>query len=182
MNFISSLDTRILEILYAYRDLHTVNFFVGVSEAGSVLFVVGLVICVAILLVTRGYYAYLLGLVVSSLGSAGIMYVLKHLIERARPPVSYQAYIESGFSLPSGHATIAAAFYGFCIYLIWNLFPPSLSRTLATVGIGIVISGIAFSRLYLGVHYMSDILAGLLLGGIFVWIGVAVVRISEKRD
>ena len=179
MQFISSLDVRVLETLYAYRDLTAVDIFIGVSELASALFIGGLIFCIGIILILRGRYAYLLGLVVSSLGGAGSMFLLKELIERIRPPVMYQAYIENGFSLPSGHATIAAAFYGFCIYLLWRLVPSLIWRTMAILGLGTLIAGIAFSRLYLGGHYLSDVIAGLILGGIFVWIGIAVVRRLE---
>ncbi len=181
IDIISSLDTRVLESLYTHRDFYTTNFLLGVSEMGGAILICSLAVCISIFLASQKRYAYLAGFVVSSLGGVGSMYTLKHLIQRARPPVAYQAYIESGFSLPSGHATIATAFYGFCIYLIWHLVPPSTFRTFLTLGLGALIMSIAFSRLYLGVHYLSDVIAGLFLGGIFVWLGITIFRKLENR-
>ncbi len=181
VSLVSAIDARTLEFLYAHRDLYAVNTFLGVSAVGDAVFVAGLVVCIAIVLMLRRHYAYLLGLFVSTSGAAASMYTLKHLIERARPPLEYQAYIETGFSLPSGHATIATVMYGFCIYMVWRLIPPSLLRTIAVYGLFVLIAAIVFSRLYLGVHYLSDVLAGVALGGIFVWIGIIIVQKFENK-
>ncbi|MEK7133687.1 MAG: phosphatase PAP2 family protein [Patescibacteria group bacterium] len=178
---LSSLDARVLDILYAYRDIPTVKIFIGVTELGGVVFVSGLVACLGLVFLLRRKYAYLAGLVISVAGAAGIMWVLKHLIIRPRPDIYYQAYPESGFSFPSGHATLAVAFYGFCIVLIRWFIPSPVWKNLATSVLTFLIAAIVFSRIYLGVHYLSDVVAGMALGGLFVWIGTWVVqRIGDR--
>ncbi len=181
MYFITSLDMKILESLYAMRDLTTVvKAFIGVSEAGGTLFVFGLVLCIGLVLALRRKHAYLTGLLASVLGAAGATFILKEFIARARPDILYRAYTETGFSFPSGHAALAAAFYGFCIYLVWRLIPSPLWRAVIITCLGILIAAIASSRLYLGLHYLSDVIGGLALGAVFVWIGIVVVwRLEE---
>ena len=81
-------------------------------------------------------------------------------------------YLEKSFSFPSGHATIAVAFYGFIIYfLIKNV--KSWNRKINIFFTGfILIILIGFSRLYLGVHFVSDVWAGYLIGAIWLIIGI----------
>ncbi len=181
MSFISSLDTRVLDTLYANRDLDTVNIFIGITESGDKLFVGGLIASLVLFFALRRKYAYLAGLLVSAVGAAATTYALKILIERARPGIAYQAYIESGFSFPSGHATVAMAFYGFCIFLVYRMVASALWRNLATLFLILLIAGIAFSRLYLGVHYLSDVLVGLVVGGMFALLGIAIVKRYERK-
>ena len=85
--------------------------------------------------------------------------VLKEIIQRPRPD-GFRLITEVGYSFPSGHSMVAMAFYGLLIYLVWNY---ESSRTLrhlfcTTFVLVIVLTGI--SRIYLGVHYASDVLAG----------------------
>lgn len=180
--FIGGLDGQTLQYLFAYRDITTTLSFIGITELGSTVFVLGLGLCVGIFLVFRRQIPYAVGLAVSVFGAGGTALLLKELIRRARPDVTLQAYAETGFSFPSGHATLAAAFYGFLIYLVWRMMPASRRRTAVVAVLTVLIALIAFSRLYLGVHYLTDVIGGLLLGGLFVWIGILVVKRIAKQD
>jgi undecaprenyl-diphosphatase len=66
----------------------------------------------------------------------------------------------SGYSFPSGHAMTSAAFYGFIIYLIWQTNIRKKLKVAASIFLCILIIFIGFSRIYLGAHYTSDIIAG----------------------
>ena len=85
----------------------------------------------------------------------------------------YQAYIENGFSFPSGHAALSLALYGFLTYLAWKNFPQRYRIILVAIA-ALLVGLIGLSRLYLGLHFVSDVLVGyaigtiLLAGGIFV--------------
>lgn len=177
ISFITSFDVHVLDALYTYRDLATAKVFVGISELGSALFICGLVACLGLFLVLRRRYAYLAGLFVSVAGAAGATLILKELVARSRPDIVYQAYLETGYSFPSAHAALAGAFYGFCIYLTWRMIPSQPWRIAGAVFLGALIIVIAFSRIYLGVHYLSDVVAGLILGGLFAFLGA---RVAEK--
>ena len=87
---------------------------------------------------------------------------LKSLLQRPRP-TGFRIINETGYSFPSGHSMISMAFYGFLIYLIYkNVKNKYLKFTLIIILIILIIS-IGLSRIYLGVHYTSDVLAGFLL-------------------
>ncbi|MDO8514038.1 MAG: phosphatase PAP2 family protein [bacterium] len=180
--FLASLDASVLETLYAHRALATTKIFISISELGGAFFIFGLAVCVGLYLLLRCRYVYLAGLVVSVVGSAGAVLAIKSLVHRARPDLVFQAYTETGFSFPSAHATLASVLYGFCIYLAWRTIPAGPWRIAATILLAVLIAAIAFSRMYLGVHYMTDVLAGLVLGGLFAWIGSVVVKKLEQRD
>lgn len=96
--------------------------------------------------------------------SGGLNRWLKDLIERSRPTADQ--LVETGtMSFPSGHAMSGIAFFGFLIYLVWRLVSTSRIRWLLTTLLVLLILLIGFSRVYLGVHYPSDILAGYAAGG-----------------
>lgn len=88
--------------------------------------------------------------------------LLKRILQRPRPE-EFRIINESGYSFPSGHSMISMAFYGFLIYLIYkNVKNKYLKWSFVTV-LGILIISIGISRIYLGVHYTSDVLAGFLI-------------------
>ena len=88
--------------------------------------------------------------------------LLKNIIQRPRPE-GYRLIEETGFSFPSGHSMVNTAFYGLLIYLIIkNVKNQKLKYSLSLL-ISILILSIGFSRIYLGVHYTSDVLAGFLI-------------------
>ncbi len=182
INFITGIDTNILQYLFAHRDITTTLSFISISELGSTIFVCGITLCIGLLLSYRRMFASAVGLAVSVFGGGAAAIFLKELIHRVRPEAAFQAYRETGFSFPSGHATLAVACYGFLIYLAYRMMPAGNKRTALVTALTILIALIVFSRLYLGVHYLSDVIGGLLLGGIFVWIGSLVVKRIEKQN
>ena len=87
----------------------------------------------------------------------------KFLIQRPRPDEALRLIDESGYSFPSGHSMCSMAFYGFLIYLSFRYIEDKRRSWLATIGLGVLVLLIGFSRIYLGVHYASDVVAGFLL-------------------
>lgn len=182
IQLITGVDANILRYFAAHRDITTTLSFINITELGSVVFVCGIALCTGLILAYRRAFAAAFGLAVSVLGGGAAALLLKEIVHRTRPEVAFQAYRETGFSFPSGHATLAAASYGFLIYLVWRMMPAGYKRNATIALLSALIALIAFSRLYLGVHYLSDVLGGLLLGGLFVLIGSVVVRKIEQRN
>ncbi len=101
---------------------------------------------------------------------------LKSVFMRPRPDVALAAITEVGSSFPSGHSMASAAFYGFFIFLARRGMQQQKAKTAWTLALGGVILLIGFSRIYLGVHYPSDVLAGFCISGAYLSLFTAVVN------
>ena len=95
-------------------------------------------------------------------GQTIINFVLKNLVKRPRPS-GFRLIEESGYSFPSGHSMGSAAFYGYLIYLTFKLEKNKKVKVSLISLFSALILGIGLSRIYLGVHYTSDVLAGYLV-------------------
>lgn len=85
--------------------------------------------------------------------------VLKELVQRPRPE-DIGLVVETGFSFPSGHSMVAMAFFGLLVWLVWHYEKDRVMRLACCGGFSLIILLIGISRIYLGVHYASDVLAG----------------------
>lgn len=113
--------------------------------------------------------------------SALLNQILKHIIQRPRP-TEFRIIDESGYSFPSGHSMVSAAFYGFLIYLIYKKVKNKYLKCglIATLSLLIVLIGT--SRVYLGVHYTSDVLAGFLIAISYLIIFTTAICSYIKED
>ncbi|MGO1098183.1 phosphatase PAP2 family protein [Priestia megaterium] len=114
-------------------------------------------------------------------GSPILNELLKLLFHRARPDFHRLIKI-NGYSFPSGHAMSAFAVYGVLSFLLWRHIPTRWGRTLLIVTSIIMILTIGISRIYLGVHYPSDVIGGYFASG--CWLAIAIwfyQRYLEKR-
>lgn len=86
-------------------------------------------------------------------------YILKNIIARPRPE-GYRLITETGYSFPSGHSMVSSAFYGLIIYFIWKNVKNKKLKYISCILLGLIIAFIGISRIYLGVHYASDVIGG----------------------
>ncbi len=93
-------------------------------------------------------------------GSTILNQLLKFAIQRPRPDVSLRLVEIGGFSFPSGHSMAAMAFFGLFIWLSWHHVHDRRVRAGLTALLCVAIAAVGFSRVYLGVHYASDVLGG----------------------
>jgi undecaprenyl-diphosphatase len=174
-------DESVMHALSATRTMGGTYFFINLSELAGPTTSAGVGLIVALGLVRRNKYAAIAGLA-ASLGGANASWVLlKALFERPRPPTEFAAFVESGFSFPSGHATNAFAFGTFLALFVWHHVPAGRARTCAAALPLLLAALIAFGRVYLGVHYLSDVCVGALLGIVFGIFGVWVWGMLEAR-
>lgn len=173
---ILSADLWFENLLLSVRNPFLVQIFKGISFFGNTTTVIGFTVLFGIFLLwTKTRRAYLAGLFVSLTGAAGTTYVLKEIVGRLRPSGSIPTDTPTDFSFPSGHATASMAFYGFTAYVLCRLYPERTKTILSTAIIIILLIG--FSRLYLGLHFPTDVIVGYLVGGAWVWIGI---RVTDK--
>lgn len=116
--------------------------------------------------------------------SALVNFTLKQIIQRPRP-IGHRIIDESGYSLPSGHSMVSMAFYGFLIYLIYKNVKNKYLKISVITLLSLLIISIGASRIYLGVHYTSDVLAGFLVAIAYLIIyihAISNVKIWRKKD
>lgn len=120
-------------------------------------------------------------LVVAWGGAEALNSILKHLVRRTRPQPVESIMPGQTFSFPSGHAMVAAAFYFFLAYRSWRTLC-GWQRVVCSAGSILLIVGVGLSRLYLRMHYLSDVLGGYLAGGLWTG-GVILARqlVARKR-
>ncbi len=153
------LMVRVFEIVTFFGEPTTIIGFAGV---------VGLT-----LLYTPRGRLFVIGFVTTLAGAAASGFALKDIVMRARPGGLIPAIRETGFSFPSGHATGSMAFYGFVAFLLCRWYPRYAKAIIATTTALVLMIG--FSRLYLGVHFPSDVIAGYLLSILWLAIGIRIV-------
>lgn len=101
--------------------------------------------------------------------------LLKNIVQRPRP-TEYRMINETGYSFPSGHSMVSMAFYGYLIYLAYkNIKNVKLKWCLITI-LSILIISIGTSRIYLGVHYTSDVIAGFMISISYLVIYTSIVK------
>ncbi|GAB3820507.1 phosphatase PAP2 family protein [Pontibacter rugosus] len=133
---------------------------------------------IAYFLFVRRHRWYSLKVPVVALGSISLNLILKYFFDRERPmsPLVHA----SGLSFPSGHSMMAASFYGLIIYLVWQNVKNVALRYILTVLLLLFVFLIGFSRIYLRVHYATDVLAGFAAGFLWVIVGISMLRRIER--
>lgn len=180
MNLVLSVDAYIEQIVYAMRSQELVRFFSFITGFGDIVAIVVIATLTTIVLWAFGRQNSAQALLFMIAGSAATGYLCKILVERPRPPEPFPAIVETGYSFPSIHAIEAVALYGFLIFITWNFVQVQWIRAALITGLFSLIVLISFSRVYLGVHYVSDVVAGLFIGAFFLWIGATYARFNEK--
>lgn len=101
--------------------------------------------------------------------------LLKNILQRPRP-TEYRIIQETGYSFPSGHSMASMAFYGYLIYLIYKYVENKNIKWILITLLSILICSIGISRIYLGVHYTSDVLGGFLISISYLVIYISAIN------
>ena len=121
--------------------------------------------------------------IITNLGIVTILnQIIKFIMQRPRP-TEFRIIEETGYSFPSGHSMVSLAFYGYLIYLIYKYINNKhLKRTLIII-LSVLICIIGVSRIYLGVHYTSEVLGGFLISFAYLIIYIELVNkfVLEKN-
>jgi len=112
-------------------------------------------------------------------GTQVINLLLKLLFHRARPDIHLLIDV-GGYSFPSGHAMSAFAVYGILTFVFWRHIPKSIGRISLIIGSSMFILFIGMSRIYLGVHYPSDIIGGYFASA--AWLTVAIWFFQSYKE
>lgn len=178
--FIQLLDTRVLVWLFVHRVAWLTHVMLVATSLAATFEVILISLAVVILLRLRRHHAALAGFLCMVTGSNIALFLIKRGVERMRPPLFVQAYEETGYSFPSGHTMNAVVIYGFLAYMAWHMAPQKWHTPLAVL-CALIAFAVGCSRLYLGVHYLSDVVGGVALGGVFLLIGIGIARRDLRK-
>jgi len=178
-------DTIVIKAVRSFSTDNVTLFMTEVSRWGSPWFLslVGAVVMIYTGLVRRHFWDAVL-VPTALLGGIILNETLKSLFHRQRPVLPHLVNV-SGFSFPSGHAMMSFIFYGMLIYLVWLNFRNKFFRLAMTILFTAVFLLIGISRIYLGVHYPSDVLAGFAAGSFWLVacvLGLRGIRYYEDED
>ena len=144
----------------------------ALSWIGSPFALVPAVALAAGLLWWRGLKNDAVLVVAAALGGVALNEVMKLYFKRSRPDLPWAFVHEHSFSFPSGHSVLAIVMYGIIVYKTLDKLHSGWARTALMVGAFLMVAGIGVSRVYLGVHYPSDVAAGYFVGA--VWLAAVI--------
>jgi membrane-associated phospholipid phosphatase len=170
---VAGTDRRILHLIETLRTPELDQIMYALTYLGSVRVVLTLAAVVAIVALLAGRYTDAVLLFLALAASELFVQATKLLVARPRPPLEDARIVQTGFSFPSGHAALAAAFYGTAAYLLARGARWSALKVFVGSAAALLVVGIGISRIYLGVHYPTDVLAGWTLG--VFWLAVIVL-------
>jgi membrane-associated phospholipid phosphatase len=162
-------ELRFLDWLGPHRTAALTTIEQGLTFLGSPFWLVCVGLVAVAWLLARRRPGDALFIAVAGLGSSAITNLVKVIVDKPRPGVLPHLVTTSTLSFPSGHACSAAAVYT-ALGMVLTRARPRLRRV-AVVVAGLLAMAIAFSRVYLGVHYPTDVVAGLVLG--WLWVSAA---------
>jgi undecaprenyl-diphosphatase len=136
-------------------------------------------VLIAWFLFVRRHRWYSIKVPAIAISSVVLMLVLKEVFGRDRPLVPLLEAAR-GFSFPSGHAFMSTTFYGLLAFIVSQDVRSHRLRWVLISGLAVLILIIGLSRIYLRVHYTSDVLAGLCLGIVWLVISITVIRRMER--
>ncbi|MDQ0208225.1 phosphatase PAP2 family protein [Alkalicoccobacillus murimartini] len=175
--YLQAIDVYVVEGVPSLRNDWMTEFMLLLAWVGGTRVMAVLTLCLMLFLVykEKRIKAALLPALVMG-GTAILNVVAKQLINRSRPDINY-LLDQPGFSFPSGHTMAAVSLCGLCIYLLCKNMRAGAARLSLIVAASILVILMGISRMYLGVHFFTDIVGGVLFS--FTWVVVAIV-INDK--
>lgn len=166
--FLTGLDLRILSFIHAHNGPLLTQLAFTLTFIGSPLALVPIILAATALLWARRLRRDATLLILGIGGSGVLDLALKLHFKRVRPDVPWALVSEHSFSFPSGHSVGAVVLYGMLTYLLWSHLRALWEQTLVILSALLLVAGIGLSRVYLGVHFPTDIAAGYAVG--LIWL------------
>ncbi|MNJ32874.1 Undecaprenyl-diphosphatase BcrC [compost metagenome] len=179
---LNAFDLNVAAWMQSFENEPLTSVMVFFSTLGSTKFTILIaLLTMGILFFVLQHRMELLFLFASLGGAALLNKLLKLSFQRERPFV-HRLVEETGFSFPSGHAMAAFALYGALAYLLWRHIRPGWGRILLIVLSSLMVLIICVSRIYLGVHYPSDIVGALLASGLWLNVMIGIFQWYKGRS
>jgi undecaprenyl-diphosphatase len=177
---INSFDRTVMAKIQGLESPALTSVMKLLTFIGSTPFVIVLTLCLIFFLYKVLHHRLELILLIGALIGTGVLNeILKHVFHRTRPHL-HRLIEVTGYSFPSGHAMSAFTVYVILSFLLWRHIPSKWGRSLLIIFSVVMILGIGISRIYLGVHYPSDIIGGYLASGF--WLAVAILFFQYYKE
>jgi len=170
-----TFDIVVRELVYGLRSEPLTALMIMITYLGNWQTI--LLICITLLLFPRTRISYGLPASAAALAASMILRMLKALFHRARPDLALHLITQGGYSYPSGHSFTVLIFYGMLIFLCRRKMKNKNAANLATVLLSCLVLLIGISRIYLGVHYPTDVLGGWSIGLCMLMIMISCILI-----
>lgn len=175
-----SLDRSLLLAIHRLSNPLLDSLMIFITYLGSRYVVAILFLLAFVVFAYRRLWQSVLSLTVVTIGAGFIDLVMK--AESARPrPLFFRVIPATGFSFPSGHALLATVFYGMIAFILYTRARSKVSRILVVSSTAALVLLIGFSRLYLGVHWPSDVLGGYIVGLLWLFLSIRALHLVERR-
>lgn len=179
-DYTSQFDDTIRYWVYGHRTPFLSAVMIPITYAGNWQSVVAIGLCLLLVPKTRKHIG--VPFAVISLSSTVIYKAVKSLFERPRPELAVRLIEQGGFSFPSGHSMNCIVCYGLLIYLVRRYCPNRKAANALTVFFGALILLIGISRVYVGVHFPTDVLGGWSLGLAFLLTAITILEKMGGRE
>ena len=179
---LTEFDIAALRLLRSHATDLGDKIFSAVSVLGSPLVMAAIGVVVAAFLAIRRQWILMSGWVAAFAGAAVLTTVLKDVIQRPRPIGADRFLHGESFSFPSGHALGSLIGYGMLAYLLLRVVNKRSQRVLIVAAACALVIAIGFSRLYLGVHYFSDVIAGYAAGLLWLSACISGLEVVRRRE
>lgn len=177
-NNLLGIDNFVYNKIQIFNSNKMTTFFKIYTEISGSIFLVVLCILLFLLLKNKKYGVLI---IINLVTTVIINQILKNIFLRQRP-LDLMLIQESGYSFPSGHSMASMSFYGFLIFLVWQTKINKKYKWLLTIMFSMIIILVGISRVYLGVHYFSDVLAGfcISLAYLIIFITISIKFLNKE--
>ncbi|MEO8961962.1 MAG: phosphatase PAP2 family protein [Ginsengibacter sp.] len=175
-----AIDIYLQSFVEAHRSPAATWLFNGITFFGSHSFLIPAYLILIAIYLNKKRKRIAMSILAVSLSSTVILFLLKGIFKRHRPD-NPLIHAVNGFSFPSGHSFSGFIFYGLIIYLIWRGGMKQWKKIVITILLIVLASLVAYSRIYLRVHYPTDIIASFFLGIIWLLLSFFILIRSFKN-
>ena len=177
--YMTHIDASVSQYIISFRTPALTEYFTFATNVGDSLgYLCAFVIITIVFYLIFHSWKNVIELALISLLALSSNVVLKQIIHRARPLSEHLVSVDT-LSYPSGHAMSAMAFYGFLIYLVYTFKMKAVLKAAVISLLAIILLSIGISRIYLGVHFPSDVAGGFVAG--FIWVVLCVLILNVLR-
>lgn len=175
---IVTFDTTIYNVISLSKTNAVTNILNIITQFGSAGFLI-LITILSFIVIKNKKISICIALNLVSIGA--LNQILKRIIQRPRPE-GFRLIEETGYSFPSGHSMASMAFYGLIIYFVFKYVKNKNAKIIICTFLSLLVLLIGISRIYLGVHYASDVIAGFVISVAYlvVYITIALKLIETK--